>query len=260
MGPRERILEAVEPNAQVLIDLIPDLRLLLGDQPAVAELPPDAVASSGDDPDAAAVPQKFKNPGEAIVAYNECYSGCFGAKTSATNKETCKLDCDSLAETGMDTLTDDASKATYKQTWQTLRGCVTQCFEDKKLSATNRQTCLLTCSDEAEVDAEGDLDEVHDEEKPGHRADEFVFGRAAGEEVERHHGDHEGVAEEAQRRENEESQQRAAETARQRRVAEEAEARRQASARDALVADLTAPPLRGATRARLAATIRRRRR
>ena len=36
---RERILEAVEPNAQVLIDLIPDLRLLLGDQPAVAELP-----------------------------------------------------------------------------------------------------------------------------------------------------------------------------------------------------------------------------
>ena len=105
------------------------------------------------DPDAAAVPQKFKNPGEAIIAYNECYSGCFSARTSATNKETCKLDCDSLAETGMDTLTDEPSKATYKQTWQTLRGCVTQCFEDKKLSATNRQTCLLTCSDEAEVEA-----------------------------------------------------------------------------------------------------------
>ncbi|MBK6579471.1 MAG: AAA family ATPase [Sandaracinaceae bacterium] len=36
---RVRILEAVEPNAQVLIDVIPDLRLLLGDQPAVADLP-----------------------------------------------------------------------------------------------------------------------------------------------------------------------------------------------------------------------------
>lgn len=36
---RERILEAVEPNGQVLIDVIPDLRLLLGDQPQVAELP-----------------------------------------------------------------------------------------------------------------------------------------------------------------------------------------------------------------------------
>jgi hypothetical protein len=38
---------------------------------------------------------------------------------SATNKETCKLDCDSLAETGMDTLTDEPAKATYKKTWQT---------------------------------------------------------------------------------------------------------------------------------------------
>jgi len=115
-----------------------------------------ATAGKGEykqDPDAAAVPQKFKNPGEAIIAYNDCYSGCFSARTSATNRETCKLDCDSLAETGMDTLTDEPSKATYKQTWQTLRGCVTLCFEDKKLNATNRQTCLLTCSDEAEVEA-----------------------------------------------------------------------------------------------------------
>ena len=44
---------------------------------------------------------KFKSPAEAIGAYNKCYSDCFTANTNATNRETCKLDCDSLAETGM---------------------------------------------------------------------------------------------------------------------------------------------------------------
>jgi hypothetical protein len=99
-----------------------------------------------------ALPQKFKNPAEAIGAYNKCYSDCFSARVSATNRETCKLDCDALAETGMDTLTDEATKTTYKQTWQSLRGCITACFDDRSLNATNRQTCLLTCSDETEVE------------------------------------------------------------------------------------------------------------
>jgi len=96
---------------------------------------------------------KFKSPAEAIGAYNKCYSDCFTAHTNATNRETCKLDCDSLAETGMDTLKDEASKTTYDTTWKTLRGCITGCWEDKKLNETNRSTCLLTCSDSAEISA-----------------------------------------------------------------------------------------------------------
>jgi len=97
--------------------------------------------------------QRYKNPVEAIGAYNKCYSDCFTAGGNATNRETCKLDCDSLVEAGMDGLKDDASKATYKTTWTTLRGCITGCWEDRKLNQTNRATCLLTCSDAAEIGA-----------------------------------------------------------------------------------------------------------
>ena len=96
---------------------------------------------------------RFKSPAEAIGAYNKCYSDCFTANTNATNRETCKLDCDSLAETGMDTLKSDAEKTTYETTWKTLRGCITGCWEDRKLNETNRSTCLLTCSDSAEISA-----------------------------------------------------------------------------------------------------------
>ncbi len=97
--------------------------------------------------------QRYKNPAEAIGAYNKCYSDCFTAGGNATNRETCKLDCDSLVEAGMDGLKDDASKATYKTTWTTLRTCINGCWADRKLNETNRATCLLTCSDNAEVTA-----------------------------------------------------------------------------------------------------------
>ena len=112
---------------------------------------PDAKAP----PDGKGAPQvtKFRNPAEAIGAYNKCYSDCFTTNASATNRETCKLDCDSLAETGMDSLKDEASKTTYQTTWKNLRGCITGCWEDKKLNETNRSTCLLTCSDAAEISA-----------------------------------------------------------------------------------------------------------
>lgn len=96
---------------------------------------------------------KYKSPAEAIGAYNKCYSDCFTAGSNATNRETCKLDCDTLVETGMDTLKDEASRATYKTTWTTLRTCINGCWGDRKLNATNRATCLLTCQDAAEVAA-----------------------------------------------------------------------------------------------------------
>ncbi len=116
----------------------------------------------GKSPDAKAPPDgktqapsiaRFKSPAEAIGAYNKCYSDCFTVHANATNRETCKLDCDGLAETGKDSLKDDASKTTYDTTWKTLRGCITGCWEDKKLNETNRSTCLLTCSDAAEISA-----------------------------------------------------------------------------------------------------------
>ena len=88
---------------------------------------PDAKAPDGKTDSKSPTPSitKFKSPAEAIGAYNKCYSDCFTAHTNATNRETCKLDCDSLAETGMDTLKDDAAKTTYQTTWKTLRGCIT---------------------------------------------------------------------------------------------------------------------------------------
>ncbi|SED35587.1 AAA family ATPase [Bradyrhizobium erythrophlei] len=37
---RDRLLEALEPNGQLIVDLVPELKLIIGDQPAVPELPP----------------------------------------------------------------------------------------------------------------------------------------------------------------------------------------------------------------------------
>ena len=123
--------------------------------PATAGISPDGKGNVPGDGKIAAPPAltKYKSPGEAIGAYNKCYSDCFTSGGNSTNRETCKLDCDTLVETGMDTLPDEASKATYKTTWQTLRTCINGCWGDRKLNETNRATCLLTCSDNAEVSA-----------------------------------------------------------------------------------------------------------
>src|SRR6516225_7119759 len=37
---RESIREAVDPNGQIIVDLVPELKLLIGEQPPVSELPP----------------------------------------------------------------------------------------------------------------------------------------------------------------------------------------------------------------------------
>ena len=80
-----------------------------------------------------------------IAAYDQCYRGCFAAPTNATNRETCKLECDSLAEDDLGANADLAAREIY----QHLRGCFIGCWEDPKLSETNRETCLLTCNDDA---------------------------------------------------------------------------------------------------------------
>ncbi|QKQ25632.1 hypothetical protein HUE57_04490 [Candidatus Reidiella endopervernicosa] len=36
---RQRLLEALAPNTRLVVELIPELELIVGDQPEVAELP-----------------------------------------------------------------------------------------------------------------------------------------------------------------------------------------------------------------------------
>jgi hypothetical protein len=91
-----------------------------------------------------ATPQPADGP---IAAYDRCYRECFTAQTNATNRETCKLQCDSLAEDKLGANADPAARAMQ----QHLRGCMINCWEDSKLSETNRETCLLTCDDDATV-------------------------------------------------------------------------------------------------------------
>lgn len=84
----------------------------------------------------------------SIDTYSECYKGCYTAHTNATNRETCKLDCDGLAEMALRADADPTARTTYEH----LRGCVTQCWENRSLNETNRSTCLLTCAEDAEIE------------------------------------------------------------------------------------------------------------
>jgi hypothetical protein len=85
----------------------------------------------------------------SIDAYNQCYSGCYTSHTTTTNRETCKLDCDGLAEMALGADANPTTRTTYEH----LRGCIIGCWENRSLSETNRSTCLLTCTEDAEVEA-----------------------------------------------------------------------------------------------------------
>lgn len=109
---------------------------------------PQTTSATAEKPGAVA----SEKPGAAasekpIVAYDRCYRECYTAKTNATNRETCKLECDSLAEDDLRARADPAARVMQ----QHLRGCLLGCWDDPKLSETNRETCLLTCGDDAEV-------------------------------------------------------------------------------------------------------------
>lgn len=85
----------------------------------------------------------------SIERYSGCYGGCYTAHTNATNRETCKLDCDGLAEMALGADATPAARTTYEH----LRGCIVECWENRALSETNRSTCLLTCAEDAEIEA-----------------------------------------------------------------------------------------------------------
>lgn len=85
----------------------------------------------------------------SIEAYSKCYGDCYTAHTSATNRETCKLECDDLAELSLGPAAEPAARRSYEH----LRGCIVACWDDRSLSETNRATCLLTCGEDAEIEA-----------------------------------------------------------------------------------------------------------
>lgn len=83
----------------------------------------------------------------AIAAYDECYRGCYTAHTIPTNRETCKLECDSLAEDDLKARAEPLANRELPR----LRGCLTDCWDVHGLRETDRATCLLTCDDAASV-------------------------------------------------------------------------------------------------------------
>jgi hypothetical protein len=89
-----------------------------------------------------------------VRQYSTCYSACFSERASATNRETCKLNCDTVAETALEGIKTGAPpKDAFMKTLTTFNGCVNACYDDKTLNATNRATCVLTCQDNAEIAA-----------------------------------------------------------------------------------------------------------
>lgn len=114
--------------------------------PPVTVTPPPGAAVTPPPGAAVAPPPASSEP--KIAAYDRCYRECYTAHTNATNRETCKLECDSLAEDDLGARADPKARALV----QHLRGCMMGCWEDTKLSDTNRATCLLTCDDDAAVE------------------------------------------------------------------------------------------------------------
>lgn len=117
-----------------------------------AESAPAAVAA----PSAVAAPAAVAAPTDltAVVHdYGECYSGCFAERARATDQETCKLNCEALAGAAREALSDAPPQDVLDRRLASLAGCVNACHDDASLSETNRETCLLTCRDAADVAA-----------------------------------------------------------------------------------------------------------
>lgn len=88
----------------------------------------------------------------AIVdRYAACCSDCLAEPTSATNKETCKLNCEAVAVTAGEQLPGGPADPQLTSRLHDLGGCIHACHEDRRLSPTDRATCELTCEGATEV-------------------------------------------------------------------------------------------------------------
>lgn len=108
------------------------------------DLMPVAGTNQGGGPKSADISSIVRN-------YSGCYSGCFKETGSATNRETCKLNCDSVAESALEGLTGGPPRGKFQEAIGSFTSCVNSCYADKTLNRTNRETCVLTCQDTAEV-------------------------------------------------------------------------------------------------------------
>ncbi|MCA9714187.1 MAG: hypothetical protein H6713_34500 [Myxococcales bacterium] len=108
--------------------------------------------------DAAKAASKAEGDAGAVAlvrAYASCLSECHEGDASATDRETCALTCEQVADTGADELGEREPKALVKRALpevkRSLAACVGECDGDRKLSVNDRATCKLTCSGSAEV-------------------------------------------------------------------------------------------------------------
>lgn len=132
----------------------------------------------------AAIPPAAANPN----ALHECLTGCDAAKLSQTDRATCRLNCGPApgpaaggpsADGGLgdaaqcfgachDGKKGDACaqacvtagaavpNAPAKAVLEQLGTCVGECYADRTLSSTDRETCKLTCSQVASMAGPGD--------------------------------------------------------------------------------------------------------
>jgi hypothetical protein len=119
-------------------------------EPASAQVPAEPVQAAADKPAAVAAPADLP---AVVHDYGQCYSGCFAERVRATDRETCKLNCGVLATAAREALPGAPPQDVLDKRLASLAGCVNACYDDGSLSETNRETCLLTCRDVADVAA-----------------------------------------------------------------------------------------------------------
>ncbi len=87
---------------------------------------------------------------EVVGALNQCMQSCAATPSLRTNKHTCALTCEVVADTAIDALTpEQAFQADATLTWRDA--CFASCEGDSSLSRNDKQTCLLTCADTSEA-------------------------------------------------------------------------------------------------------------
>lgn len=161
-----------------------------GKPAATAGAVPGKVEAKGEAPKADAPPPAATKIDEAKTnvtgdrkAFHDCLAGCDAEKSSATDKATCRMNCEAAepkaaapavpdADGGVgkalacvSACHDDAKVADKKAcvsgcvtagaavtnapapaVLEQLGTCVGECYADKTLKATDRETCKLTCS------------------------------------------------------------------------------------------------------------------
>lgn len=144
-----------------------------------------SVAATKDHPPATKIEEARTNVSGDRAGQAECLAGCSAdAKTSETDRATCRLNCEAAhkvtkapaADGGLEQAATCMGRcyeapgepkacldgcasavagvvgAPAKATLDTLGGCIGECHADKTLKPTDRETCRLTCVQVASVE------------------------------------------------------------------------------------------------------------